>query len=144
MRYLTPRKAAKGLGAAGPGSATAQHWSMTVSAVALAILTPAFIFVIASAIGLPRDGVLDYFARPYPAIVTALFLIVGLLHYINGTQIMIDDYLDHAERKVATIAAKLFGWAVIAAAVYALARMAFAPDLPPAILLPADTTIVIH
>ena len=40
MRYLTPRKAAKGLGAAGPGSATAQHWSVTVSAVALAILTP--------------------------------------------------------------------------------------------------------
>ena len=34
--------------------------------------------------------------------------------------------------------------AVIAAAVYALARMAFSPDLPPAILLPADTTIVIH
>ena len=101
MRYLTPRKVAKGLGAAGPGSATAQHWSMTVSAVALAILTPAFIFVIASAIGLPREGVLHHFARPYPAIVTALFLIVGLLHYINGTQIMIDDYLDHAERKVA-------------------------------------------
>ena len=144
MRYLTPRKAAKGLGAAGPSSATAQHWSMTVSSVALMLLTPAFIFVIASAIGLPRDGVLDYFARPYPAIVTALFLIVGMLHYVNGTRIMIDDYLDHTERKVALIVAQLLGWAVIAAAVYALARMAFAPDLPPAILLPADTTIVIH
>lgn len=131
MRYLTPRKAAKGLGAAGPGSATAQHWSMTVSAVALMILTPAFIFVIASAIGLPRDAVVAYFSRPYPAIVTALFLIVGMLHYVNGSRIMIDDYLDHAERKVAVIASQLFGWAVIAAAVYALARMAFSPVVTP-------------
>ena len=52
MRFVTPRKAARGLGAAGPGSATAHHWSMTVSSVALMLLTPAFIFVIATAIGL--------------------------------------------------------------------------------------------
>ena len=47
------------------------------------------------------------------------------------------------------LALRVIAWvlgeaAVIAAAVYALARMAFAPDLPPAILLPADTTIVVH
>lgn len=142
MRYLTPRKAAKGLGAAGPASGTAQHWSMTVSSVALMILTPAFIFVIANAIGLPHQGIVAYFSRPYPAIVTALFLIVGLRHYISGTQIMIDDYLDHTERKVAVIAAQLFGWAVVAAAIYALARMAFSPALP-AVLAPV-TAVVVH
>jgi len=127
MRYITPRKAAKGLGAAGPGASTAHHWGMTVSSAALLILTPAFILVIASAIGLPQDGVVAYFSRPYPAIVTALFLIVGMHHYINGTRIMIDDYLDHAERKIAIILSHLFGWAVIAAVVYALARMALSP-----------------
>lgn len=132
MRYLTPRKAAKGLGAAGPGSATAQHWSMTVSAVALMILTPAFIFVIASAVGLPRDGVLAYFSRPYPAIVTALFLIVGMLHYVSGTRIMIDDYLDHTERKVAVIFSQLLGWAVVATVLFALGRMALSPVVAPA------------
>ena len=137
MRYLTPRKAAKGLGAAGPGSATAHHWSMTVSSVALMVLTPAFIFVIASAIGLPHEAVVAYFSRPYPAIVTALFLIVGLLHYVNGTQIMVDDYLAHGERKVALLISKLLGWAVIAAAVYALARMAFSPVIAPV------TTVVV-
>ena len=141
MRYLTPRKAAKGLGAAGPGSATAHHWSMTVSSVALMILTPAFIFVIANAIGLPHEGVVAYFSRPYPAIVTALFLIVGLLHYINGTQIMIDDYLGHTERKVAVIAAQLLGWAVIAAAVYALMRMALSPAVAP-VLAPVTAVVV--
>ena len=127
MRYIPPRKAAKGLGAAGPASATHKHWSMTVSSVALAILTPAFILVVGSAIGLPRAGVLTYFAQPYPALVTALFLVVGMLHFISGTRIMIDDYLDHTERKVAIILSQLFGWAVIAAAVYALARMALSP-----------------
>lgn len=127
MRYITPRKAAKGLGAAGPGASTAHHWGMTVSSAALLILTPAFILVIASAIGLPQDAVVAYFSRPYPAIVTALFLIVGMHHYINGTRIMIDDYLDHAERKIAIILSYLFGWAVIAAVAYALARMALSP-----------------
>lgn len=135
MRYVTPRKAARGLGAAGPSTGTAQHWSMTVSSVALLILTPAFVFVIASAIGLPHHAVVAYFSRPYPAIVTALFLIVGMLHYINGTRIMIDDYTAHTERRVALIVAQLFGWAVIAAAVYALARMA---------LSPAMTAVVVH
>lgn len=127
MRFITPRKAARGLGAAGPSTGTAQHWSMTVSSVALLILTPAFVFVIASAIGLPHHAVVAYFSRPYPAIVTALFLIVGMLHYINGTRILIDDYTAHTERRVAVIAAQLFGWAVIAAAVYALVRMALSP-----------------
>ena len=131
MRFVTPRKAARGLGAAGPGSATAHHWSMTVSSVALMLLTPAFIFVIATAVGLPHHAVFAYFSRPYPAIVTALFLIVGMLHYINGTRIMIDDYADHTERRVAIIASQLFGWAVIAAAVYALARMALSPVVAP-------------
>jgi succinate dehydrogenase / fumarate reductase membrane anchor subunit len=138
MRYITPRKAARGLGAAGPSTGTAQHWSMTVSSVALLILTPTFIFVIASAIGLPHHAVFAYFSRPYPTIVTALFLIVGMLHYINGTRIMIDDYTAHTERRVALIAAQLFGWAVIAAAFYALARMALSPAVG------SVTTVVVH
>lgn len=123
MRYITPRKGAEGLGASG-AAATLNHWSLTVSAVALAVLTPAMLLVLSHAIGLPRAGVLAYFGRPYPAIVTGLFVIVGMTHFMRGTKIMIDDYLSHTERKVAVIAANLFGWAVIAAAVYALARMA--------------------
>lgn len=123
MRYITPLKAAEGLGASHTG--TLHHWHMTVSAVALAILTPAFLLVIGSAIGLPREGVLAYFGRPYPAIVTALFIIVGMIHFIKGTRIMIDDYLDETERKVAIIFSVIFGWGVIAASVFALAKMAF-------------------
>lgn len=123
MHYITPRKAAKGLGASGTG--TAHHWQMTVSAVALAILTPAFLMVVGKSIGLPREALISYFAHPYPALVTALFIVVGMIHFIKGTRIMIDDYLGHTERKVALIFSVIFGWAVIAAAVFALAKMAF-------------------
>ncbi|WP_372803421.1 succinate dehydrogenase, hydrophobic membrane anchor protein [Paracoccus seriniphilus] len=123
MRYITPRKAATGLGSARTG--TEHHWAMTVSACALILLTPAFLLVVGSAIGLPREALIAYFGRPYPGIVTALFIIVGMIHFMKGTRIMIDDYLQHTERKVAIIASVIFGWAVIAAAVFALAKMAF-------------------
>ena len=123
MRYITPRKAAEGLGSAHSG--TAHHWAMTVSACALVLLTPAFMLVVGSAIGLPREGVAAYFGRPYPAIITALFIVVGMIHFIKGTRIMIDDYVYGSANKMAIIAANIFGWGVIAAAIFALAKMAF-------------------
>lgn len=121
MRYLTPRKAAVGLGASHTG--TQDHWFLTVTAVALAILTPCFFLIVGKAIGLPREAVIVHFGRPVPAIITALFLIVGMLHFIRGTRGMIDDYVTGTARKVAIIFSEIFGWAVIAVAVYALARM---------------------
>lgn len=123
MRYITPRKTAEGLGSSHSG--TTHHWAMTVSACALILLTPAFLLVIGTAIGLPREGVIAYFGRPYPGLVTALFVIVGMIHFIKGTRIMIDDYFQHTARKGAIIVSIIFGWGVIAAAVFALAKMAF-------------------
>ena len=121
MRYITPRKAAEGLGAAHEG--TQAHWALTISSVALLILTPLFMITIARAIGLPRELVLAYFARPLPALITALFIVVGMAHFIKGTRIMIDDYFQHTARKVAIIVSVVFSWTVIAAAVFALAKM---------------------
>ncbi|MCF3974101.1 succinate dehydrogenase, hydrophobic membrane anchor protein [Paracoccus salsus] len=123
MRYITPRKVAEGLGAAHSG--TEHHWAMTVSSCALILLTPAFLLVIGTAIGLPREAVIGYFGRPYPGIITALFVIVGMIHFIKGTRIMIDDYFRGTARKGAIIISVIFGWAVIAAAVFALAKMSF-------------------
>lgn len=122
MRYITPRKAADGLGASGTG--TEAHWFLTVSAVGLAILTPLFLIVVGCALKLPREGVVAYFARPFPAVITGLFIIVGMLHFIRGTRVMIDDYLYHGANKAAVIASVIFSWTVIACAVYALVRMA--------------------
>ncbi|SNR25330.1 succinate dehydrogenase [Paracoccus sediminis] len=124
MRYITPRKAAQGLGSAHSG--TQDHWFLTVTSCALVLLTPAFLLVIGRAIGLPHLDLVAYFGRPYPALITALFIVVGMMHFIKGTRIMIDDYFQHTARKVAIIVSVVFSWAVIAAAVFALARMTLA------------------
>ncbi|MDO5614380.1 MAG: succinate dehydrogenase, hydrophobic membrane anchor protein [Paracoccus sp. (in: a-proteobacteria)] len=124
MRFITPLKAANGLGASHTG--TENHWQLTVTSVALLILTPAFLLVVGSAIGLPREALIAYFGRPYPALVTALFVSVGMVHFMRGTRIMIDDYFQHTARKVALIVSVIFGWAVIAATLFALAKMALA------------------
>ncbi|MEZ5724341.1 MAG: succinate dehydrogenase [Paracoccaceae bacterium] len=125
MRYVTPRKAAVGMGASHSG--TAHHWWMTVSSVALALLTPSFLMVMGTALQLPeRAEILMYFTRPYPAIVVALFMTLGMMHFIKGTRIMIDDYFEHTARKVAIILSTAFGWVVIAMTLFALARVQLA------------------
>lgn len=121
MRYITPRKAAQGLGSAHSG--TADHWFLTVTSCALVLLVPAFLLVIGKAIGLPHADLVAYFGRPYPALITGLFIVVGMMHFIRGTRIMIDDYFQHTARKVAIIVSVVFSWTLIAAAVFALAKM---------------------
>ena len=122
MHFITPRKAAVGLGASGTG--TANHWALTVSSVALAILTPLFLWVVGQAIGYDQIGVVAHFGSPLPALITALFVVIGMAHYIRGTRIMIDDYVRGPARTWALIASQLFGWVVIAVTLVSLARMA--------------------
>ncbi|WBU63094.1 succinate dehydrogenase, hydrophobic membrane anchor protein [Paracoccus aerodenitrificans] len=125
MRYITPRKAAVGHGASHTG--TQHHWWMTVSATVLAVLTPSFLMVIGTALQIPeRREILGYFSQPYPALVVGIFMTLGMLHFIKGTRLMIDDYLDHTARKLALIAAAAFGWMVIAVTLFALARVMLA------------------
>jgi succinate dehydrogenase / fumarate reductase, membrane anchor subunit len=124
MRYITPRKAASGLGSGRSG--TQQHWQITVSSAALLILTPLFLIAVGGAIGLPREGVIAHFGRPFPGIITALFITVGMIHFIKGTRIMLDDYLHGHANRVAIVVSHIFGWGMIATALFALAKMAFA------------------
>lgn len=122
MRYLTARKRAEGKGASGTG--THHHWYMQVSAVALAFMVPTFIYVIGSAIGQGREAVLATFARPFPAILTALVLVVSMQHFAKGAQIMIEDYARGSARKGFIMLAIGVSWAVAATGLYALAKMA--------------------
>ncbi|SIS64849.1 succinate dehydrogenase, hydrophobic membrane anchor protein [Phaeovulum vinaykumarii] len=122
MRYLTDRKRAEGRGAAHSG--TADHWYMTVSAVALAFMTPAFIYVMGSAIGTSHEEVLATFSRPFPAILAGLYLVVAMQHFRRGAAMMISDYSQGITRKALTIGAISISYAVIAAGVFALARIA--------------------
>ena len=77
MRFLTDRKRAVGLGSAKTG--TAHFWAMKVSSVALLLLLPLFVFTFGPMLGQPHEEVVAYFARPFPAIVAALTLVVGFV-----------------------------------------------------------------
>ncbi|MCB6178512.1 succinate dehydrogenase, hydrophobic membrane anchor protein [Rhodobacter sp. Har01] len=122
MRYLTPRKRAEGRGAAHVG--TEHHWSMLVSAVGLAFLIPTWLYVFGKALGSTRAEVLETFSRPFPAILTALVLIVGLRHFVMGAQMMSQDYFRGTWRKIALIGGVAFGWTVSAVGIYALVLIA--------------------
>ncbi|MGQ0611575.1 MAG: succinate dehydrogenase, hydrophobic membrane anchor protein [Paracoccaceae bacterium] len=122
MRYLTPRKRAIGKGAAHAG--THHHWRMTVSAVALAFLLPAWIFVFGSALGQPLEAVRATFARPFPAILTALVLVVGMRHFAMGAQMMIEDYTRGTTRKMLVIFATSLAAVIAATGLFALVKLA--------------------
>jgi succinate dehydrogenase / fumarate reductase, membrane anchor subunit len=122
MRYLTDRKRAVGKGASGTG--TDHHWAMTVSSVALAFLLPAWLYIFGSALGGTQAEVVATFARPFPAILTALLLVVGMRHFASGATMMIEDYARGTGRKVAVISVTCLAWVVAATGLFALARMA--------------------
>jgi succinate dehydrogenase / fumarate reductase membrane anchor subunit len=122
MRYLTARKRAEGRGAAGTG--TEHHWAMTVSAVGLAFLVPVWLYIFGSALGGSRAEVVEIFARPFPAIVTALILVVGLRHFAMGATAMIEDYARGMTRKMLIIGATSLAWVIAATGLFALARIA--------------------
>ena len=122
MRYLTDRKRAVGKGSARSGT---QHmWFMHVSSIALAILMPFWIYVFGSALGQGHQAVLDTFARPFPAILTALVLVVGMRHFAAGAQTMLEDYSRGSTRHILVIAAISLSYAVMATGLYALVRIA--------------------
>jgi succinate dehydrogenase / fumarate reductase, membrane anchor subunit len=75
MRYITDRKRAMGRGAAHSG--TEHHWSMQVSSVGLALLMPVWVYIFGSALGQGHAEVVATFARPLPAILTALVLVTS-------------------------------------------------------------------
>ncbi len=122
MRYLTDRKRAIGQGVSGTG--TEHHWHMTVSAAGLAVLTPVFVFIFGRALGSGYERAHAILSHPLAAISTAVALLVGLVHFRRGAQMMIEDYMHGLARKVAVIAVIALSWFLIACGLFALARIA--------------------
>ena len=122
MRYLTARKRAEGRGPSHTG--TEHHWHMTLSAVALAFMMPTWIYIFGSALGQSHEVVLATFARPFPAILTAMVLIVGMRHFAKGAQTLFEDYARGTARKLLIIAAYSISSVIVATGLYALVRIA--------------------
>ncbi|WP_417808490.1 succinate dehydrogenase, hydrophobic membrane anchor protein [Thioclava sp.] len=128
MRYLTDRKRAVGKGASGTG--TEHHWWMSASAVALAFMIPTWLYIVGTTLGMDRQSVIATFAQPFPAILTALVVIVGMRHFAKGTEVWIEDYLRGTAAKGAIIAMHSLAYVIMATVLYALGKMVFIGLLP--------------
>mgnify|MGYP005847823397 CR=1 FL=1 len=122
MHYVTARKRAEGLGAAGSG--TEHHWYMKVSSVGLAIVMPVFLVVFGRAVGGDRAEVLATFANPAMAILTGIVIFFGLRHFACGAQTMIEDYAQGGTRRALVIFVTILSYAMIATGLFALAKIA--------------------
>ena len=122
MRYLTARKRAVGRGSAHTG--TERHWAMTVSSAGLAFLVPIWVYIFGSALGQDHAEVLATFARPVPAILTAMILVVGKRHFAMGATTMIEDYSKGTTRKMLVIFVISLATVVAVTGLFALVRIA--------------------
>ena len=122
MAFLTDRKRATGMGSAKSG--THHFWSMKVSSVALLFLVPMFIFTFGSILGSSYAEVTAYFARPFPAIVAALTILVGFKHFNDGAQVLIEDYVHGLMQKVLIILLTCLSYGAAAVGVFAIAKLA--------------------
>ncbi len=122
MAYLTDRKRAVGLGSAKTG--TEHHWQMMVSSVALLGLIPLFLFTFGGIVGAPYAEVVAYYSRPFPAIVAGLTFVVGFIHFKQGVQVLIEDYVHGFARKALIIGMICLSYAAAATGLFAIARIA--------------------
>ena len=122
MAFLTDRKRATGMGSAKSG--THHFWSMKVSSVALLFLVPMFIFTFGSILGSSYAEVTAYYARPFPAIIAALTILVGFKHFNDGVQVLIEDYVHGLMQKVLIILLTCLSYGAAAVGVFAIAKLA--------------------
>lgn len=122
MAYMTDLKRAVGMGSAREG--TEHHWSMTKSSVALLILTPLFVFTFGPMLGASHEEVVAYFAQPFPAIVAGLMIAVGFMHFKNGVQALIEDYVHGLARKIVIILMICLSYGAAATGLFAIAKIA--------------------
>ena len=122
MAFMTDRKRAQGLGTAKSG--TEHHWKMMVTSVALIPLTLAFIFTFGAVLGQPYEEVVTYYQRPIPAIIAALTILVGFVHFRGGVQTLIEDYVHGFARKATIIGMICLSYTCAAIGIFAVVRLA--------------------
>jgi succinate dehydrogenase / fumarate reductase membrane anchor subunit len=118
----TPLRKVRGLGAAREG--TSHFWRVRVTSVALIVLSLYFLGLIISLNGADYETVRASLAQPFAALMTGLFVLVGLVHMRLGMQEIIEDYI-HGEgtKLVLLILSIFFCVAVGAASILALFKL---------------------
>jgi succinate dehydrogenase / fumarate reductase membrane anchor subunit len=97
---------------------------MTVTSVALLVLTPFFLAIIGPLLGSTHEEVVASLSRPLAAVVVAAYLVVGLHHFRLGVTTLIEDYIRGLARKICIIAMTIVSYGLAAAGIVALAQIA--------------------
>ena len=122
-KYRTPLHEAKGWGSAKSG--TGHFWWQRVTAVILALLVPYIVFLMARIAGSDHETIAAIIARPWNAIIFAVFAIAMFWHAKLGLQVVIEDYVHdramHLALRILLILGSLVG---VLSAIYAIARIA--------------------
>ena len=118
-----PLATARGLGSAKDG---VNHWWMQrVTAVALLLLSPWFIYFAVGLIGADQLTVRAAIAQPLNATLLVSFMIAMLWHARLGLQVVVEDYV-HGWQEIALQLLIKFVYAIAAiAAIIAIGRIVF-------------------
>lgn len=121
--YRTPVSRARGLGSAKSG--TSHFWWQRVTAIVLAILVPWLVGTLVSLVGADLFTVQAAIAKPWNAILLAVFVLALFWHAKLGMQVVIEDYV-HARAVEITLQLLVTFACVLAAlaSLYAIARIA--------------------
>jgi succinate dehydrogenase / fumarate reductase membrane anchor subunit len=113
MSLRDPLAQARGLGSAKDG---VQHWWLQrVTAVALMVLTPWFLWFALSLAGADQVGIRFQIARPLNAALLSAFVLALLWHARLGLQVVVEDYV-HGWLEIAAQIAIKFAYAFAAIA----------------------------
>ena len=123
-RFRTPLKRALGLGSGHSG--TEHFWKQRVTAVILAPLAIWFVVTLVSLVGADLETARAIIARPWNAIIFAVFLVTMFWHAKLGLQMVIEDYVHTRAYEIALqfLVTFLCGLGAVAS-LYAIARIAF-------------------
>lgn len=122
MRYQTDYKRVHGHGSAHSG--VHHYWNTQVSSAALVILVPLFIFTFGHALGMEYEDAIAYYSRPIPVVIAALTMVVGLIHFKNGAQVMFEDYAKPKVRISLILLSTAFSYVCIGLVLFALVKLA--------------------
>lgn len=125
MSFRTPLARVEGLGAARSG--VEHFWRQRVTAVALIPLSVWFVVAMLGLVGAGRAGALAYLHEPVHAVLMILFILAVLMHMVLGIQAVIEDYVPKEGQKIVFLLLnRAFAWAVGAACLFAMFRIAIA------------------
>ncbi|MDZ4047419.1 MAG: succinate dehydrogenase, hydrophobic membrane anchor protein [Pseudoxanthomonas sp.] len=123
MSLRHPLARAKGLGSAKSG--TTHWWHQRLTAIALALLTPWFVYFAVNLLGADQLVVRGAIAHPLSATLLAAFVLSLFWHAQLGLQVVVEDYI-HGWLEVTLQVAIKFTFALAAiATLLAIGRIVF-------------------